>query len=157
AAVPVLAVEHPRDRAVEPVLPAVEAAVELADLAAAVGEPAAAVLADVVEGLQFGLRGPHHDDALVHDVIGDEGADPGQLLLAAGDLPDLGPDARLLEPQEVRRGVVLGGHEIDPDLAPLRGLRLRICDRVHPGAASLTLWFYRTGAAGRAGMPIASG
>src|SRR6202008_767512 len=63
---------------------------------AAFGQAAAAVLADVVIGGNAILGGAADDDRFVEDVVGDEIADLAQFLLAAGDLPDLAPQLRIL-------------------------------------------------------------
>ena len=61
-------------------------------LAAALGQPAATMHADIIERLDPVGRGADDDDRLVEDVVGDEVADLLDLLEPAGHLPDLGPE-----------------------------------------------------------------
>jgi hypothetical protein len=67
--------------------------VELADealgVAAAFGEPAAAMLAGIVIARDPIRRDARDDDRFIENIVGDEITDFLDLLLAARDLPDL--------------------------------------------------------------------
>ncbi len=108
-----LAVGNVDEPPVERVTPAVVAAPDpVARERAAVGDqPAAAMQARVVERVQRARLGPHDHDRLVADRVLDEVAGRGDLLLAARDLPDPGPQPRLLELGEAAGRVPLLRHE----------------------------------------------
>ena len=102
-AFPVLRVEDVDVLALEIEGPAMETADEATlrsagavALAWRVDQPAAAMRADIVERLDLVRSAAHDNDRVVGDLIGDEVADLGNLLDAASDLPDLGPQPLLL-------------------------------------------------------------
>ena len=69
--------------------------------------------AHIVVGDDFATFGPRHDNRIVSDIVGDEVARGGDLLLAAGDLPNLRPQVPLL-PLGIRARRVAGrieGHQ----------------------------------------------
>ena len=67
------------------------AAGEMRHMAAARGQPLAAVPADIVMGDDFAILGAHNDDRFVEDVVGVKIARIGDFFLAAGKLPDFAP------------------------------------------------------------------
>ena len=114
-ALPVVLLTDVRAGAVQTVCPAVESAYErLAGPALGVlgafghvDEPAAAVHAHVVVCRKLVCTGPHDDDRVVEDVVGQVTAHLGQLLDPADLLPDLAPQPIPFRPCIFRRGVGL--------------------------------------------------
>ena len=86
-----------------------ERADELLGIAGALGEQGAAVGADIVKGAHLAIRAAHHQDGIVDDVIDNVVARIGDLVLAGGDLPDLGPELFLLQfVERAVQGIFLG-------------------------------------------------
>ena len=99
--------------AVGPVAPAVEGADEPAAAGApALGDPDAAVPADVVERPHAEVLGAHDDDRLVEDLVLGEVTRLGYLLQPARHLPDPRPEQLGLQPVEVRVVVALLAHPV---------------------------------------------
>src|SRR5579862_1685972 len=93
---PVVLVEDEGVLAIDVPSPAVETTGEVLGMPAAAGQPPPPVGTDVVEGPNLVGRRARHEDRLIEDVVGDEIADPGDLLLPAGHLPDLAPELLVL-------------------------------------------------------------
>ena len=103
-----------------------EAAHELLGLAAGVAgplrridQPAAAMLADIVVGLDLIGRGPHDQNRVIEDVISEIIADFGDLLDAAGLLPHFAPQLVTLGADIVLRNI--GFHADSERLGKLLG------------------------------------
>ena len=99
---PVAGVDHHLVGAVEVPLPAVVVAVELGGEAAALGDAAAAMGADVEEGADLAGGVAGDEDGFIGDVEGDELAGLAEVFLAGGDQPYAGPHPLLLAPGEFR-------------------------------------------------------
>ena len=106
-------VHHLGEPAVERVAPRVVAALHEAvgEAPGTGGEPGAAVEAGVVEGADRPVVAPDDEDRLVPDLVLDEVARLGELLLAARDLPDPAPQPVQLEAGELGRRVASLGNE----------------------------------------------
>ncbi len=80
---------------------------------AALGDADPAVPAGVLERSHPKVLGAHHDDRLVEDLVLGEVTWLGDLLQAAGHLPDPGPQVLGLQPIEVRVEISLFGHAVE--------------------------------------------
>ena len=102
---PVVFVHDSCTLAIQVVAPAVILAKELSGVADPLDQLASTMLADIEIGLDRFRPGPDNDDRIMNDRIFDEVADLGNLLQAAGDLPDLGPQSFGFEPSKFRRQI----------------------------------------------------
>jgi hypothetical protein len=101
---------HAGQVAVEAPRKAVERAAELRALAGVVLQLSAAMQTRVVVGLDRVGAGTGHDERHGGDVVDDVAADVGDLLLAAGELPDPLPQALDLTLVPLARRVAILGH-----------------------------------------------
>ena len=89
-----------------------KAAMELLYGAGAFHQAPATVRADIVMGFDPVGRGAHHHDGILENVIDHKIPDFRDFLLAAGHLPDMGPQAFGLKGSKILTEIDILGHEI---------------------------------------------